>query len=395
MTARPKFKVLQVIDTLGMGGAETWLMEVLRLWSKTGMGQLDFLLTSGHRGIFDTEASDLGAKLHYLRFGRSTVQRFTRGFRQILATGDYNAIHDHGDTASGWHLLMGAGVLPPVRVVHVHNPTLHMNVNYAVSPSRKFVVSMGRSLINLLATDICGTSEEILRSYGYRPRQVGRPKVSVLHCGIDVDHFNGEPERDRESVLQEFGWMPEIKLVLFVGRLDRALEYPHPKNHKNSWFALNVMRTAIAMDPSLRFIMAGDADHVSVELDRWIGSWGLRDKLRIAGIRKDVPRLMHAADALLFPSVQEGLGMVAVEAQAAGLPVLASTAVPLEAIVVPELYEALSLDQSLDSWAQHLIRLLAKPRLSRQLCQSVFERSPFSIANSARNLEAVYRGASR
>lgn len=87
--------------------------------------------------------------------------------------------------------------------------------------------------------------------------------------------------------------------------------------------------------------------------------------------------------------------MVAVEAQAAGLPVLASTAVPLEAIVVPELYEALSLDQSLDSWAQHLIRLLAKPRLSRQLCQSVFERSPFSIANSARNLEAVYRGASR
>jgi glycosyltransferase involved in cell wall biosynthesis len=214
----------------------------------------------------------------------------------------------------------------------------------------------------------------------------------VLHCGIDIDQFNGEPAGCRDSVLREFGWTPDVKLVLFVGRLDRALEYLHPKNHKNSWFALNVMRAAVAIDPSVRFIMAGDADHVSAELDRRIGGWGLLEKLRVAGIRKDIPRLMHAADLLLFPSVQEGLGMVAVEAQAAGLPVLASTAVPREAVVIPELYEALSLDESLDSWAQHLIARLAKTRPSLLSCRSALERSPFSIMNSVRNLEKIYRG---
>ena len=63
-------RVLEITDTLGMGGAETWLMELLRLWSNTGAVQMDFLLTSGNRGIFDDEACRLGARLHYVRYGR-------------------------------------------------------------------------------------------------------------------------------------------------------------------------------------------------------------------------------------------------------------------------------------------------------------------------------------
>ena len=55
-------RVLQIIDSLGMGGAETWLMEVLRLWSKNGVGKIDFLATSGNPGIFDEEARRLGAE---------------------------------------------------------------------------------------------------------------------------------------------------------------------------------------------------------------------------------------------------------------------------------------------------------------------------------------------
>jgi hypothetical protein len=49
--ARP-VRVLQIVDSLGMGGAETGLMEVL-LWSKSEVGRIDFLATSGNPGIFD------------------------------------------------------------------------------------------------------------------------------------------------------------------------------------------------------------------------------------------------------------------------------------------------------------------------------------------------------
>ena len=109
-------KVLHIIDTLGMGGAETWLMELLRLWHREGSAgiQMDFLATSGNRGIFDDEAAALGAKIFYLRYGRSNAVSFARSFREILRNGQYSAIHDHQGYTSGWHFAMGAGLLPRV-----------------------------------------------------------------------------------------------------------------------------------------------------------------------------------------------------------------------------------------------------------------------------------------
>ena len=54
MKSARSIKALHIIDSFGMGGAETWLMEMLRFWSTTGAVRTDFLLTSGNRGLFDT-----------------------------------------------------------------------------------------------------------------------------------------------------------------------------------------------------------------------------------------------------------------------------------------------------------------------------------------------------
>jgi glycosyltransferase involved in cell wall biosynthesis len=221
------------------------------------------------------------------------------------------------------------------------------------------------------------------------------PSVSALHCGFEIKKFNKGRELDRDSVLREFSWPSNTPLVLFVGRLDRALQFDHPQNHKNSWFALNVVRAALESQASIRFLMAGAGERERQELEHRVKDWGLADKLRLIGIRKDVERLMRAADVLLFPSRQEGLGMVAVEAQAAGLPVLASTAVPSECVVIPELYNALPLSESIGRWANALIEVMTKPRPALDKCRHTFESSAFSIQNSARRLMEIYGSASR
>ena len=87
--------------------------------------------------------------------------------------------------------------------------------------------------------------------------------------------------------------------------------------------------------------------------------------------------------------------MVAVEAQAAGLPVLASTTVPKEAVVIPELYHAMSLHDPIDLWADALLDRIDKQRPSLDYCRRVFESSDFSIANSARRLAEIYRSGQR
>jgi glycosyltransferase involved in cell wall biosynthesis len=389
--SRGPIRVLQIVDSLSMGGAETWLMEVLRLWSRSKVGRIDFLATSGNPGIFDEEARRLGAQVHYVRYGRGYLARFAKQFRQVLRDGQYDAIHDHQDYASGWHFLMGASELPPVRVTHVHNPWLHIEANYAVSFSRRLTTIIGKRLVRQLATHVCGTSEEILRRYAFQPAQTCRPKVSVVHCGFDIGKFSRSRESDRQSVLREFRWPEEAQIVLFAGRLDRAMEFEHPQNHKNSWFALNAVRATVEKQPAVRFLMAGAREDSRQDLESRIESWGLKDNLRLIGVRTDIDRLMRAADVLLFPSRQEGLGMVAVEAQAAGLPVLASTAVPRECVVIPELYSTLALDEPIELWAGTLLQIMTKPRPSLEVCRRALESSPFSIANSARRLEAIYR----
>ena len=392
--ARKRLRVLHVTDTLGMGGAETWIMELLRRWSSGSDVELDILLTSANDGIFDNEARALGARTFYVKYSRATLQHFVAEFRRILRAGRYDAIHDHQDYASGWHYLLGARALPPVRVTHVHNPWLNIAVQYQVSWSRRATARLGRSLVRRLATNVCGTSSDALRRYGFEPNGREGPQVSVAHCGFDVSKFNGPRDGDRRSVRDEFGWPDDTTIVLFGGRLDRALEFDNPANHKNSWFALNVVRAALERSPSVRLLMAGAGDEARARLEREIRAWGVEDQLRLIGVRLDMSRLMRASDVLLFPSREEGLGMVAVEAQAAGLPVLASTAVPAESVVIPELYDKLPLDGRVDEWVQALLARISKPRPPLDECRRRVEASAFSIENSAARLEAIYAGVS-
>lgn len=392
MTFTPRPKVLQVIDRLSMGGAETWLMEVLRFWSRSKAVQMDFLLTSGARGIFDDEAQQLGAKLHYVQYGRSNLLRFVGEYQRILKQECYDVIHDHADYAGGMHFLCGYGCLPQVRVTHVHNPWAHIEANYGTSSLRRLSARTGKFLVQSLATHVCGTSGDILLKYGFPPQTDRRPLTMVLHCGFDVGRYNAPIGPDRGSVLGEFGWNESARIVLFAGRLDRALEYEHPQNHKNSWLALNVVKAATEKDKSICLLMAGDGMPQRMEMQRHIDSWGLSDRVRLLGVRTDMPRLMRAADMLFFPSRQEGLGMVAVEAQASGLPVLASDAVPSAAKVIPQLYRSLPVCASLAEWTDALFATLNMSRMALDKARAAVEASDFSVQTSARRLAQVYGG---
>ena len=111
-TNRP-LRVLQVISVLSVGGAERWLLALLRHWSQTGAAEVDFLLTGGRPSFYDKEVEALGGKIHYVRYGRGSIGGFMREFRRILRKGNYDAIHDHSDYASGWHFLLGVGCCLP------------------------------------------------------------------------------------------------------------------------------------------------------------------------------------------------------------------------------------------------------------------------------------------
>jgi glycosyltransferase involved in cell wall biosynthesis len=138
-------------------------------------------------------------------------------------------------------------------------------------------------------------------------------------------------------------------------------------------------------------LVVGGGDEVRKHLEAEVKSQGFEERIHFAGLRSDVPRLMLGSDLLLFPSVAEGLGMVAVEAQAAGLRVLASDTTPRECVVVSEGVQFLSLGDGAANWAKTVLRTLNMPRPNRLEWNEAVRRSPFSIDNSASTLLSIYQ----
>ncbi len=382
-------RVLQIIDTFSMGGAETWLIEALRLWARSGEVQPDFLMTSGNRGIFDDEAAALGAKLHYLPYNRRNLSRFIRGFRAILRENAYDAIHDHQDYTAGWHFLMGGRHLPEKRIVHVHNPS-YIIQTYGVTAARRTTIAVGKHLIARSATQIAGTSRQILTEFGFDAPMFRSIPKAALHCGFDTGRFLGNSNAAKTDLCREFGWPDGAPIILMAGRMDESPDLGHVRNHKNTGFALDVVIAAMKRDPDIRAIFAGRTTAALPVLEARVAQASLADRVVFTGVRTDIANLMQGADLNLFPSRGEGLGMVAVEAQSAGLSVLASTAVPRECLVIPGRVEFRDIGQGPDVWAVEALRLMRLPRdpvgANRRVAQS-----PFAIENSAAALANLYR----
>jgi glycosyltransferase involved in cell wall biosynthesis len=384
--SRPPRRVLHVFHSLGIGGAETWLMSLLE-WFRNppyvlrDNVKIDVLLTGGERAELDDRAIELGATLHYLKYDRHHLASFVRGFRKLLANGYYEAIHDHADYAAGLHLLMGVGQLPPARVVHIHNPY----ATFERSTSREVVRSFERAAVANLATTVAGTSLQILTDYDLAPSDApsGQRRLAI-HCGFDVERYAGDREDARAAVRREFSWGDDTRILLFVGRLESHF------NQKNPAFAVAVARECIARDSRVRalFVGAGDAARAAFEAEA--AKSGVADLIRFAGVRSDVPRLMIASELLLFPSIAEGLGMVAVEAQAAGLRVLASDTIPRECAVVPGMVTFAPLSQAHSAWADRAMALLALPAPDAAASRALVRDSAFSIDSSARALLEAY-----
>jgi len=382
-------KVLQIIDNLGMGGAETWLISLLRHWREQGDGpQVDFLATGGRPGVFDDEARALGAQIIYLRYGQARLPAFVKGFRRVLREGGYDVLHDHEDYASGWHFALGSP-LPPVRVTHVHNPAYQVAENYGHGLRQRLTGRFGKAMIARYATHITGTSRQAITEHGFDAPAFDHIPKMALHCGFDPAAFAGDRTAARVDVRAEFKWPQTARIALFAGRIDVSPDPGHPRNHKNSGFAVSIAIAGCRRDPDLRVLFAGRLSVATPILEGRIEAAGLSDRIRLIGVRRDIARLMLGADVLFFPSRSEGLGMVAVEAQAAGLPVLASTAVPRECVIISDLVTFLDVGAGAEAWADELLHVMTLPRADLAANRQV-SASPFAIDNSAEALLRLY-----
>jgi glycosyltransferase EpsF len=386
-------KVLHILHGLGTGGAETWLLEVVRyLHAHPELGlQIDFLLTGGEKTVLDEEAIKSGARVFYIKYSFGNLLSFRRAFLELLRTERYDALHNHQDFISGWHFLLGAGALPPTRIAHLHNPYNFVR-NYIDNPLRWFSFRTGRLLMALLATKITGTSNSVMDEYGYDRWPFRSKRVSPAYCGFNMKAFVYDPAA-RRDFFAEMRWDAGARVALFVGRI--GLEnLDTARNQKNPELAFALAKHLVTQDKNWKFLFVGFKGALGLQMEEEVKTLQLQDRIYFTGLRRDIPVLMSAADVLVFPSIWEGLGMVAVEAQANGLPVLASNTVPREAVIIPALVKMLSLEQPLAEWYD-AIRKMPVEESSRTDYVELAARAPFSIESSVQYLANLYGSADR
>jgi glycosyltransferase EpsF len=371
-----------------------WLLALLRFFRDNQQNlpfkvETDVLLTGGVATLFDDEARALGARLIYLRYSRHALGHFSSGFRRILKEGRYHAIHDHQDYAAGFHFLIGLGHLPSVRVAHVHNPLyqIRQRGSDVLTRTRQ---RAGKKLVESLATVIAGTSSQLLAEYGFGSALRPGGKAEPVYCGFDVTRFRQDRCSHRTKLRNECSLQDDARIILFVGRLGGDELKSAVPSHKNPVFALEVFIAAQKMDRRLIILFAGEPSDIYPYLTEKTRAAGLGDSVRYLGIRRDIPHLMLGSDLLLFPSSAEGLGMVVVEAQAAGLRAMASDRTPRECVVVPHMVEFVPLELGISGWAKRVIDALDRPASSHAEANAAVSESPFSIEQSARHLIEIY-----
>lgn len=361
---------------MNRGGVETWLMHVLRRVDRTEV-VLDFLVHRESRGAFDDEIEALGATIWRCPAPHRPIG-FAKRLRATLREhGPYNILHSHVHHYSGWVLAQAAACGVPVRIAHSHNDTTLSDSNAHLI--RRAYLALSTRLIGRYATGGLACTADAARSL-FGPSWKADHRWEVLHYGVDLTQFRGAV--DANSIRAELGISPGAPVVGHVGRFHAQ------KNHS---FIVEIVKEVASRLPSVRFLLVGDGP-LRADIRASVVQAGVSNFVVFAGLRDDVPRLMRGAmDLLLMPSLFEGLPVAAIEAQAAGLPLLLSEEVSREVDVVPENVIRISLSASAAVWAEIVCQeIRSGARKTRGEALQEMAASALNIEVSAKRLVDYY-----
>lgn len=373
-----KLRILHVVYRMNRGGVETWLMHLLKRIDRSRF-QIDFVSHADTPGEYDGEIRSLGSRI-YSCCHPANFARHRREFRRILSNhGPFDVVHSHDPMWDGvaMNIARRAGV--PVRIVHSHNDIRqYLPGNPLKRAYMHYAIRQGRSN----ATNGFACSGVAAASY-FGEKWAKDPRWRIFYCGEDFSPFS-EPV-DRDEIRKQLGLPADAIVIGHVGSFR--------SDQKNHALILRIARELTLNEPSIRFLLIGEGA-LRPEMQRQAVESGLGESVIFAGSRNDVPGIMLGAmDLFLFPSKYEGLGLVAVEAQAAGLPCVFSRAVPAEAVVVPELVQYVSLDRPPEEWARVIREHFRSTRsCSRPEALARVEASLFNIGRGLANLEKIYSG---
>ena len=301
-------RVCQIVGNMMGGGVEHVVMNYFEHIDH-GRVEFDFVITDTSIVVPREQIEGGGGRIFTVP-GYKNLPAFESALSELFKEHpEWRIVHSHMNALSVFPLRQAEKASVPVRIAHSHSA-----FGYG-EPLRKAAKLFLRHFSNRYPTNRFACS----RTAGDWLFGSGTP-YEVVYNAIGLDRFAFDPEV-RAEVRSELG-IPAKTFV--VGHMGRFMQT------KNQSFLVDAFSKMLPARPDSRLVFAGTGEDESAVRQRATGL-GISEKVFFLGQRDDSHRLYQAFDVVALPSLYEGLGLVAIEAQATGLPCLLSDRIPKEA----------------------------------------------------------------
>lgn len=305
-------RVAQVVGKMVGGGVESVVMNYYRHIDRSKV-QFDFLVDEDSTYVPEEEITALGGRVFRIPPYQHPI-RYRRELICLMREQQWPIVHSNINTLSVFPLSAAKKVGVPIRIAHSHST---MGKGEFAKNAMKLML---RPFANVYPTVRFACSH-----YAGEWLFGKNADFTVIPNGIELDKFQFDPVI-RQETRKELGIADDTFLIGHVGRF---------MPQKNQAFLVDVLADLLPKRSNTMLAFVGDGpDRPAVQ--QHAVELGIADYVLFLGQRSDVNRLYQAFDVFCLPSLYEGLGMVAVEAQVAGLPCLLGDAVPLEADVTTQ-----------------------------------------------------------
>lgn len=370
MKYRPNrpLKICIICHGLGAGGIESFVVSLASNLKNRGndVKIVMALDDNGYEQLWEKTIRDANIET-FRTCDQGTPKRIFKHLMLLynyLKTNRFDIVHSNMSRLNGLNLAISFFAGVKIRVAHSHAVVgSEGDLN-----SRKSFAKGIYHIVTYLATMIfanrkCGCSLSATQ-YAYGKNSIKRKNVFVIYNGIDIDSFSHYDSASRSG-----------KTIITVGRIVPI---------KNPEFILRIMCELKSKGYNLVWVGSGSLDD---EIHKKAVVYGLSECVSFLGVRGDIPQLLFQADAFLLTSLSEGLSIATIEAQAAGLPCIVSTGVPIE--VNCGLCEFISLDESPQEWATRINEIVSGHKMLK-LDKDKLER--FSVNHMVEQTLMMYKG---
>lgn len=363
-------KVAVIGGPILSGGKKNLIMEYFRHMDKTEV-QMDIVCNDDSDAIPQEEIEALGGRVQIVPSFKN-LKGHTEELLKLFKREQYDVVHAYNSTMNLFPMWAAKKAGVKVRI----SESLSMA---APGEWKTYVKYMLKPFARMYATHYMSCGEDCgVFQFGQKAMDEGR--IAIFKTAINTD-FNRFQLELREKTRKAFGW--EDKVVYgFIGRFEPQ---------KNPLFLIDIMGEIRKRQENAQFVIIG-AGGLEDKMKARIKEVGIEDSMAWLGRREDIQQFYNAFDAFLLPSIYEGLPVVGLESQSAGLPMFFSTAITPEAAAC-ELGVFIPLADGASAWAEKVIEVTAKNMPVRRSHAKEVEEAGFDSHTEALRMQRYYMDA--